>query len=294
MSARVLVVGASGLVGTALLERLGSSAVGTYASRPFAGGVHFDALEQSIEARVDVGAFSHAVILLGTIDPEAVARDPSASRRLNVDAVASLVETLAVAGVVPLYTSSEVVFDGARGSYVEEDQPNPLFLYARQKVEVEQRLGGLSDFVVARLGRVFGSMPGDGTLFDAFLQDLRANRAVRVAHDQVFSPLHVTEAADALARLIEGNQSGTFHLGGPRALSRADAFALALDVWRDAGRTYTAQVETIAVDDLPTSEPRPRDVSLLTSKLVARTGVRMRDPADWCLEIVGGAATSGT
>lgn len=288
--ARVLVLGASGLVGQALLRRLGDNGVGTFASRPFPGGIRFDALVDRLEDVVALDGCTHAAVLFGEVDPGRCAADPIASNRLNVAAVEAVLATLDAAGVVPVFTSSEVVFDGTKGSYVETDSPNPLFLYARQKLAVEELLRHAGrDHVVARLGRVYASEPFDGTLFTGTLERVRANRPIRCAVDQVFSPIHVDEAADALALLVEQGHRGTFHVAGPRALSRREALDLVLQEYRRHGETFDAEVEEVRVRDLPTSEPRPQDVSLDIRKLVAATGIRLRDPRAWCAEIVEAA-----
>lgn len=293
--ARVLVLGASGLVGRALMQRLPGDAVGTYASRPFPGGVRFDALSDRLDGVLALDQFTHAVVLSGLVNAAACATDPVASRRLNVTAIGAILEALGKAGVVAVYTSSEVVFDGQRGAYRESDDANPLFLYAKQKLEVERLLAAAgADHVVARLGRVYGSDPGDGTLFTELLAHVRANATIRCAVDQRFSPLHANEAADAIALLVEHGHLGLFHVAGPRAVTRRGALELVLDEFRRHGGVFDGVIEDMNVDDLPTTEPRPRDVSLDIAKVVSATGLRLRDPADWCREIVAGALPSAS
>ena len=75
-----------------------------------------------------------------------------------MDGTLELARQLAGEGVVPVFFSTDQVFDGRDGRYVDEAPANPLNEYGAQKAEVERRLpevcGGRC--LVVRLGKVFG------------------------------------------------------------------------------------------------------------------------------------------
>ena len=61
---------------------------------------------------------------------------PELARRINVDATALLAE---LAADIPfVFFSSDLVFDGKKGNYVETDAVGPLSIYAETKVAAER------------------------------------------------------------------------------------------------------------------------------------------------------------
>ena len=189
---KVLVLGGSGYLGRHLWAGLGTDrAIVTYYSKPIYGGVYFNSLSMNLADIVEMPeAISHAVILLGDTDPETCAADITKSQALNVDSIKRILEHLKCWRIKPVFTSSEFVFDGTKGNYVESDPVNPILVYGRQKVELERYLQDRFDeFIIVRLAKVFGAQRGDGTLFMNWLDDIEQRRTIYCAHDQVFSPI---------------------------------------------------------------------------------------------------------
>ncbi|MBM4439482.1 MAG: sugar nucleotide-binding protein [Candidatus Rokubacteria bacterium] len=284
---RVLVLGASSFIGRRLFARLGADAAyGTYAHRPVPGGVRFDAETMDLAAVIERPAeLSHAVLLLGNTNPDACARDLAGSRRLNVTAIAQIVDRLAEWGVMPVFLSTEAVFDGRRGRYVESDVVGPLMAYAAQKVEIERHLATRGPGLVVRLARVYGSARGDGTLFTGWLEQAERGEAIRCASDNVLSPIHVDDVVATLLTLIRGGHTGTFHVAGEEPRTR---LALLETLLAEYGRRRASAARAIPcrLADFATLEPRPRDISLDPAKAIAATGVRPRTVVTACREIV--------
>lgn len=67
-------------------------------------------------------------------------------------------------GIKSIFLSSEAVFDGRKGMYTEEDIPNPITLYGKQKLQIEN----LNDYLIFRISRATGSSFGEKDIFDEF------------------------------------------------------------------------------------------------------------------------------
>lgn len=285
---RALVLGGASFVGQNLLTRLGvERAAATWHTRSIAGpwdGMNFDALATLPSALAPVAAgCSHAVILLGNTNPDACARDPAASQRLNVEVIKDIIDQLDHWNIMPVFMSTEAVFDGRKGHYTETDPPAPLMTYAAQKVAVEQHLAARNrPYLVVRLARVVGSRRADGTLFSAWLEQIEKGETIRCAEDHVFSPVHVDDVTEALVRLMAGGASGLFHLGGPEALSRLAMLERLLHHYRAGGGTFCGSVQPCLMGDFPTAEPRPQNISLVSAKLDAAIGFRPRPMGAVC------------
>lgn len=294
VSGRVLVLGGSGYVGRRLVARLGPArAVATYCSRPIDSGVHFDALTMDVSDLIGGGSpISHAVILFGDPNPESCAADVATSTALNVDSIRSVIDRLVALRIKPVFISSEFVFDGVKGNYVETDAVNPVLIYGRQKVAVERHLERMcGDYAIVRLAKVFGAGRGDGTLFTSWLEAIERGAPIRCAQDQTFSPIHVEDVAEALVRLVESDCRGVFHLAGPRPYRRIELLRILLArVPREAA---AVDVIPCSIHDFPLRERRPLDVSMRPDKLVDATGVAIRDAETACAEIAALAYGDG-
>lgn len=292
---KILVLGASGFVGRRLFRRLGAGqAVGTYCAHPFDDGIRFDSATMSLpEIVTDPSEIDFAVVLLGDTEPNSCFADPECSRRINVDGVIRVADQLAAWGIYQVFTSSEFVFDGAKGDYVEEDDANPILLYGHQKLEVERHLAARCDNgSILRVAKVFGDTPGDGTLFTGMIEAIRTQPAIKSAADQRFSPVFVDDVADAILACGRQRMQGLYHLAGPVGVSRMEALEIAVEEMR-ARFPVQVDLQPCSIRDFPLPEPRPLDVSMRPDKLLRETGLQFRHPRDICRGIVARLAEAG-
>jgi dTDP-4-dehydrorhamnose reductase len=279
MSTKLLILGASSSVGRHLWNRLGPErAIGTYRSHDLEGGRFFDSVSQSIRDVVHPGEVTHAAILLADPQPDSCIGNPEASRRLNVTAMIRLCQDLWELGITPIFASTEFVFDGTKGEYVETDEARPILLYGRQKKEVEDFLAASGrPHVILRFAKVFGDVPGDGTIFTAWAaQMLSGVKTMRCANDQAFSPVFVGDVGEAILRSAERGLSGLFHLSGNRRFTRLELLEMTLAAAR-RHRPVDLTIEPCSIDDFNLPEPRPKDVSMRADKLTAAAGMGFVD-----------------
>lgn len=294
MSHDTLILGASGFIGQRLAQRLGASrALATYHAHPAPGGVTFDALSDSLATLgAPLTTARHAFILFGITHIDVCAREPARAAALNITATRSVIEQLVARGIVPVFASTDVVFDGARGGYREEDAPRPILTYGRQKLEIEEFIREHAPrHLILRLPKLIGDRPGDGGMLDDWLRAIDAGTPIVCATDQVFSPIALDDAVTAMIALIESGATGTYHLGGPTAWNRADlfdAFAAALRKHRDVA----ARMRRCSIRDFPQfAEARPLDITMNSEKLYRATGFVPRDMTAVCAEFAASAAT---
>lgn len=223
------------------------------------------------------GWFTHAIVLYGAIDVERCAADPAGTAAVNIDSVARVIDDARHAGMVPVFASTDYVFDGGRGGYVETDVPEPCTEYGRQKLAIERRLDESGDSaLVVRMSRVVGRAVGTHSVLGPLVADIRAGKPIRCATDQRFSPADVDDVAHALIQLIEDGATGLFHLAGPDSFSRLELAQLLLDSIRAVDPRMRAELIPCRLHDLPFRERRPLDTSLATNKLRSRIVWRFR------------------
>lgn len=220
---RGLVVGASGLVGSALLRALGNTATGTYRNRPREGLVHLDAGDRSAFARV-LGETDPDVIFLAAAEPnvEWCEAHPEKAREFNFAPVEAAVTAAGRARIV--WYSTDYVFDGAAGPYAERDAPRPLSVYGRIKADLEHLVLEHGHTVI-RTTTVFGAEAEPPKNFVLRLVGaLRRGESVRVPSDQLSTPTYADDLAAASIRVAD-QDAGIWHVAGPDLLSRSE-FAL--------------------------------------------------------------------
>jgi len=285
-----MILGGSGFIGRQLFSHLGPEcATATFNSHPLQGGVFFDSPEMALlDLPVDPSDYSHAVILLGHASPDFCAENPDRSRAVNVTGIEVVVEQLAAHGIIPVFASTEVVFDGEKGGYVETDAVNPILVYGRQKVEIEQYLQNRHEsFLILRIAKVYDSRPTVGSLLgDWFHHAATGRKAIRCARDFVSNVIHVDDVVATIVCLMEHSSTGIYHLGGPAALSRLDIFSILLDEMKSAIGGINVTAVPCSIHEFQTVESRPLDVSMNTEKLRSETKLEPRDVRTACRELL--------
>lgn len=267
---RVLLTGASGLLGSCVADRLeregydwvgwSGSTRGERAGRPLVP-VPLDDRSAIAEAldRADPAVVLH----LGAITRvDQAFQAPERARWINVEATATLANWAQARGRRLVFTSTDLVFDGSRAPYRESDPTRPLLEYARTKAEAERSV--VPAGLVVRLPTMFGaSRSGTPSGWETTIEALRRGEPRTFFEDEFRSPIDLETAAWALVRLAGSPILGILHVAGPERVSRFDLvrrFARALGI---DPRTVLGNRQ----GDNPGPEPRPADVSLDTGKL---------------------------
>lgn len=283
---KYLILGGSSYVGKHLFAKLGAGrAVATYSSHPVEGMRHFDAVTMKLSDVITNPAdFSCAVILYADPNPDTCFADPAKSHRLNVESTQTVIDQLVDWGIKPIFTSTEFVFGGHKGGYVEADPPDPILVYGQQKVLVETYIQAhCKEYLTVRLAKVFGITPGDGTLFTNWVKRIRAGGVISCAADQTFSPVYVGDVVDAIAHLVVSDCNGIYHLGGPEPYSRMALLQKLISRIQEHA-AVSVEVEPCSIHDFDLPEKRPLDVSINSDKL-AQTGYHMKS-VDYYIEQV--------
>ena len=277
----VLLLGASGFFGPALARAFaGRIAARTYASRTLEGGVQFDARSSSVAELVAAlpARPSAAIVALGVTRIDDCARDPAGTAAVNVAGVMRVVGELAALGILPVFLSSDAVFDGSRGGWREEDEVRPILEYGRQKLAVERILAGLSSpWLALRLPKLLSAAGEPGCLLTGWLEAIDAGRTIDCATDQVFTPAAADDVAAAIDALLRAGARGLYHVAGPERLSRRALLQALLDAHP---RAASARVKECSLRDIPVLEPRPLDTSMDAARLLSRHGIRLRPASE--------------
>ena len=279
---KALVIGASGLVGGALvrvLERSGVEVVAAGHSRASGGALALDVRD----ARAVENALAHTkpdVVFLAVNVAGGVERcedHPDEAYAVNVAGTTHVATAAARHGATLVYYSTDYVFDGKSGPYAEDDVPNPISVYGRTKLEAEQAVLKLAPrHLIVRTTAVYGWDRSSKNFAMQVWERLGAGQPMRVPDDQLCNPTLAEYLAEASVRLVQQGVEGVVNVVGKDGCSRAElgrqlARAMALDA---------ALIAPTPTSELGQKAARPLQGGLKTDKLTALLGTEPLDLAE--------------
>jgi len=265
---RILITGASGFLGSHLIRGLDRDYTisGSYLRHPETLP-HCDTLRLDVTDPDSVrdalsGRELHVIVHTAAVsNPDQCEKDRDAAYEINVQGTGNLAAYALEHGILFIYISTDLVFDGERGSYTETDTPRPCNYYAETKLKGENLVRSLCDrWIILRTALMYGWGTGASDSFVDWLSgNLEAGRVCGLFRDQFRSFLYAGDAGPAVRALLKkGVKNRIMHLGGPDRLSRYEfglKFAEAFGYSRDL-------IRPILMADLPGNVPRGRDCSL--------------------------------
>ena len=267
---KILITGASGLVGVRLTEaasRAGHETFTIYNQHQIdsPSAYHVDLRHERDMIEIMKLSSPDVVVHLASItDVDSCEHNPKIANEVNTIMTGSLAQECSKAGSHFIYVSTDYVFDGRLGNYTEEDLPNPINTYGLSKLRGEEATRNASvKFCIARTSVVYGWGRTFRPNFGSWVYtELEAGRLTRVVKDQYCSPTLDSQLARMLLEVAEKRIPGTIHLAGASKLSRYE-FAL-----RIANKFQMDRTLIIPIDSGSTSwfAKRPFDSSLNVEK----------------------------
>jgi dTDP-4-dehydrorhamnose reductase len=271
---RVLVFGATGQVGREIvrqLDSLGSVDVLAASRSATDENLRFDLSDPpSVAGIINRIEAEYAIFAAAATNVRHCESHPDSTRIDNVDAPAAAAEACRSVGTKLTFISTDYVFDGRAGPYLEKDSPAPINAYGSQKLAAERCvLGASSQNLVVRTCQVFGSDPRRRNYVAGIADRLIAGEIVRAPHDLFGTPTYAPDLADAVIELTLGGKSGVWHVAGTSFVSRFElAQAIAAAFKLDGSR-----VVAMSADEIGDDVKRPRRAGLrsdLAVNLVAK------------------------
>lgn len=199
--------------------------------------------------------------------------DPAKAERANVDVTRHL---SALAKNIPfIFFSTDLIFDGLKGNYVETDAPTPLSVYAKTKVRAEEAVLRNPRHTVIRTSLNAGhSLAGNRSFNEEMRAIFKSGREMSLFADEFRCPIPAEVTARAIWEIA--GQGGVFHLCGAEKLSRAEIGeilasnhpALNPKIIRGTLRDYKGS-------------PRSPDTSMNCAKIQSKLSFQLPRFSDW-------------
>lgn len=270
---KTAVIGVSGFLGSAFLAAYRHAypdCIGATRKREGNNIFPLDLLTPNI-APIHLAETQHkeALIFAGISKISKCETEKQLTRRVNIDGTLELIRQLVSEGIKPIFASSDYVFDGNTGNYLDDSPTYPITEYGFQKAEVERRIGEVSngDYLVIRLSKIFSLRKEDETLLDEMAHVLSLEKTLRAAYDQIFCPTLLSDLIRIVANLQMYRTTGIVNVCSPEVWSRYD---LALEIAK-AMKVNTKRVSQISLDEFGFELKRPKNTSMKIDRLLRET-----------------------
>ncbi len=205
---RILVTGAAGMLGHALVPILGKDHAVVALTRKDCDLCEEDAVWETIRRQkpdlvVHLAAFTNV---------DRCELDPEKAKAWNELATLNVAKAVKHVGAAILYTSTDYVFDGrATSPYSEDAQTNPLCVYGETKLTGEWYVREMIErsFII-RTSWLYG--PDGKNFVSTILRLAHEKSELRVVNDQRGSPTYTRHLAKKLAELVMTREYGTYHV----------------------------------------------------------------------------------
>lgn len=258
----LLVTGGSGYLGgwTARLAATTWNVTATFSDHP--------STEPGIRwRRLDVRDRAAVATLLEELRPQAVIHTAAVNpgqgedfTAVNVSGTGNVARAAAAAGSRLIHISTDLVFDGRRGNYTEDDPVAPLTPYAISKAQAETAVlaSGVSATVV-RTSLIYGWRPTIARSLQWMLDAMTRGETLRLWSDERRCPIWVESLAAAVVELAGTHHTGFLHIAGRQVLSRYEFGVRLLE-------HHGVNPDLVVATPSPPDAPRPLDCTLDTSR----------------------------
>jgi dTDP-4-dehydrorhamnose reductase len=239
---KVFISGASGLVGGNCLKHfteMGWDVIGSYFSYPTDNTVFYDTLNPAHADNFNVKAWGPDVIVhCGALTHVDYCEDHvDESYEKTVRSTINLIQLANECTARMVYISTDYVFDGTQGPYREDAPLRPLSVYAKHKLEAEQRVvAEVANALVLRVTNVYGNeVRGKNFIARIIDQCVKHQQlTLKLPYDQYASPANAWDIARAMFVLLRDGKSGIYHIGGTDYLNRVELALRVLSYFPEA------------------------------------------------------------
>lgn len=265
----VLVVGASGFAGSYLYKQFGLAkwdVSGTCHDHPMEG-LH----------KLDITNKEAVFEMLGRIRPDVVCIPaavpnveycedyPVETAKVNVDGIIYTAQACKGISAKIVFFSTDYLFDGKKnGLYSEDDTPNPINVYGKQKLMAEHGIReATDDHIIARTTGIYGWEARGKNFVERLIRTLARGEDIRVPTDQFSSPTYVVNLSAMIADLVTNDLTGVFNVCGDEVMDRYRLSCLAAEVFGlDA-----SLIKPVKTSELNQKATRPLMAGMKTEKI---------------------------
>lgn len=261
-----LVIGASGFIGNSLyslLKKNRKEVIGTYFSyeKP---NLFFSDMTKKSDLEILFNKHTPNITYMPAFIPGVDNCEKSEETNVvNKNGIRNVVDICKEYNSKLIFYSSDYIFNGISGPYLETEKYNPINRYGSTKVICEKYVKELPDFLIIRTTIVYGYDINSKNFLMTLVSDLKNNKKRRVPIDQIGSPTYVKDLVNISLELVNKSKKGIYNVAGPDLCTRYE-FALKIARIFELNENLIIPVST---SELKQKAKRPLKAGLLIDKI---------------------------
>ncbi len=265
----VLVLGARGMLGQALMATLHREAAGQHRERITGWDIEELDICRADQVREALHRLRPSAVINAAAytDVDGCETNVEEAMAVNAKAPGHIARACAELDAICVHIGTDFIFEGISDRpYLPEDEARPLSVYGRSKWEGEQAVRAVAcEHLIVRTSWLFG--PHGRNFVEAIIEQVSAGGPLRVVTDQIGRPTLTSDLGDALVRLLNAKARGTMHFANA---GQCSWFEFAREIVRQSG--LEVPVEPICSTELARPARRPMYSVLDTRKYTELTG----------------------
>jgi dTDP-4-dehydrorhamnose reductase len=276
LTKRVLVTGASGMLGKRVYGRLskikGIKVFGTGRNEIDVLNYRQANLLNAEDLNTVLGWSKPQVIVhcAALVNLDFCEKNPMIAENLHINVSRRLARSSGLEKFI--YISTDSVFDGQRGNYYEWDEVNPLNKYAESKYLGESAIVKEElEYLVLRTNILGFNEPLRKSLFEWAYSSLSVGQQINGFDNVFFNPLYIEDLANIIAQFVMyKHEKGVYHVGSIGEISKHQFLV-------DISRFFKFDQDLIRQVGMPTrmyNAKRPFNTTLNVSKSI-ESGIKI-------------------
>lgn len=212
---RIIVIGANGLIGSEIVRYFKNESfiVVETSHNPAPHQIKIDLLEDVNYQKFTFNDSYQNIFIIcsGYSNLYLCFHNREISKKINVDGMINLINHIKSIDGIPIFFSSDCVFDGAVGIYNELDHKNPISIYGKQKSIVEEFIvNHFNKYIILRSSKVLSTNPSSW-IANTFIS-LENKLKVNCFTDRLYSPIVINDITKFISMALGKNKYGIFNL----------------------------------------------------------------------------------
>lgn len=227
---KILITGANGMVGSAIVNRLINSSHNILATGRGVCRLASSIISERVQyIPADITSATDVLQVVHQFSPDMIIHGAAMTQvddcemkkeecyRVNFEGTALLVAAAEQVASRFCYLSTDFVFDGNAGPYREEDITSPINYYGKTKELAEQIVTKSKlSWSIARTVLLYGK--ADYITRSNFIywvkDNLEAGKKINVVNDQLRTPTYIPDYVNGILKITEQGAEGIYHISG--------------------------------------------------------------------------------